>query len=317
MKNLSILIIIAISILYSCDSSESVKTETIKENPYAYYDSISTDIKGLVSNVQNNKLVIGDSSVQGNKTSFTYDKVSGNRIFTIKNNTLNNIHYDFYYDSLDNNLNRDVDSLVTYFTREIDPNPSLYFSESMTTYSWIINNMMFDFEVFSNGYSVTVRSLVSNEEIKEAMENKTFSFNPEHLEKTTALIDLIDQKKIVIGSTNVKDMNSILSDNLKLKGYTASFSKHYGEDLLLSVTFEEKKDLITAVYFDYMYANPDKEEIFAASDSIRHYINKKFDLPTDVATTKMSNSYKWNIAPPLLLEVYSDGYSIIWEEKAL
>jgi len=259
-KNLFILSI-TICLLHGCSSVESNHTKVNEENPYAYFDSIQQKTNTLIDNITARKIVIDSTNIQGlSNDSSQYGLIKMNARFNSKNEIIKSIHYDFYYDSLDQNLERDVDSLMSYFTTRFSETAKVYHSQSMTTYTWpIIGQSVLDFELFNNGYSVTIRRQKKEEIHKEKETKKSVSINPEHIEKSFALVDLIVQKKIVLGSTNVKEINSIFSNDLQLKGYTVSFSKQYGDDLLLSVTFSEQNDLVTAIYFDYMYSNPNKE----------------------------------------------------------
>lgn len=291
----------------SCTNSRS-EMNTIS-NTHAYYDSIKKEIESFIVSIESEKIVLDSSTNTSiNATTKTFDLVELKINYKIKNNLLSEVHYDFFYDSLSLNLSSDIDSILNYLITRLGEKTNAFSSESMITSSWKLNKQIFDFEVFNNGYSITLRKNERTE--KEVIKAEI----PRFLKLTDLLMASIKNEKLHLGISDSSVVNSLFNTRYSSDRKQLIFSETYDKEILLSGTFELNSNNLSAIYFDYMYASPNLEIIKSDAAKLKAIIKSYFDLPEEVATTTMANTYLWLINPPLTLEIYSDGYSIIWTE---
>jgi len=77
-----------------------------------------------------------------------------------------------------------------------------------------------------------------------------------------------------------------------------------------------ENNLLRGLFFDYMYTNVDTEIILSDASIVKSLITESLGQPNEVATVAISTFFEWE-NKGIKLEVYSDGFSIIMEQKVL
>lgn len=312
-----------VALVSSC-SVDTKEVESIPENLPAAIDQALEEIEELLLSVNKNLLVIDSTDIQSFITSHGLECLAntcrsevalGNillkKVFKCNNGVINTVHYDFYYDSLSPDLEKDAQTAVGLVDAVFGNHNSTHNSGSMKTYSWIYHNNIIDYELFNNGFTFTIRKRRTT---KKPIE--TSLVLPKHLRLAEKLIQHIYNDSLKLGVSTMTDIQSLFNVSFKGKSSALAFSKTYNNNVLLSGLFLFKKDRLSNIYFDYVYSDTTSKEFSINTKTVKSIITGLYKEPSSVATVPLSTSYGWNNTP-IVLEMYSDGFSVFLEKSNL
>ena len=319
LKHIWLSLIIGITTIACSDTKEEV-LEKEAEAPSAMERALG-ESKELLLLLKNNLLVMDSSSIENyivseelslKNNSFRSETKLGNitlkKVFICKNNIISAVHYDFYYDSLGSNLKQDAQVVLSSIQARFGQCTASDSTLSMKVFSWNLANNILGYELFENGFTFTVRK---NKGLPAAIENKL----PQQLKLADLLIGYIYNDSINFKSTPL-DVRSLFK--LAFKGKTSSlvFSETYDENILLSGSFLFSGNSVSAIYFDYVYADSISKQFILDSKLIKSQVSKLYGAATEVATAAYATTYKWS-KTPIIIEVYADGFSVLIEKVNL
>jgi len=309
-------------VLLGCSDN---KEETSKEEetvPSAF-ENVMEESKELLLLLKNDLLVMDSTEIEAFivsnelkpennnfRSEIDFGDITLKKVFKCKNNTINVVHYDFYYDSLNTELEENTHSLLSYLEAEFGAYSSTHSSNSMKTYSWKVSSNTLDYELFKNGFTFTIRN---NQVITKPIVLKKEL--PEQLKMADVLVNHIHTDSLSFEST-ILGIQNLFAVDFKGKTNALAFSETYNENILLSGSFLFDGDNLSGVYFDYIYSDSISKEFVTDAQLIKNIITELYDAPIDVATVSLSTSYKWS-KTPIVLEVYGDGFSVIVENPNL
>jgi len=302
------------------------KEEIAKEQatiPSAFENALE-ESKELLLLIKNDRLIVGLSNIEPfvaanglspEKNSFrseiSFGEITLKKVYKCKNNIISAVHYDFYYDSLNMELNKNTNTMLKYLKQEFGDYSSTHINRSMKVYSWIVFGNTLDYEVFKNGFTFTIRKSQTAEKPLE-----TVVLFPKHLELVEMLIQHVHGDSLKPGLSIMTDIQNLFKVSFKKKSNTLAFSETYNENVLLSGSFLFEGETLSGVYFDYMYSDTTSSEFLKDVKTIKSIITKLYEGPSEVATVPLSTSYRWSNTL-IVLEMFSDGFSVFLEKPHL
>ena len=321
LKRMWISLIIGI-IAASCSDTKEEVPEKETRSP-SDFESALEESKELLSLVKNDLLIMGRSSIENyivseelsaKNNSFRSETKLGNitlkKVFICKNNIISAVHYDFYYDSLSLSLQQDRHLILGVLQDHFGQYNAADSTGSMKRFSLKLSNTILDYELFNNGFTFTLRKK-ENRGLPVVIENK----NPLRLELASLLINHIYNDSINFKSATA-DVEKLFNMPFKRKVNSLSFSEAYDEKVLLSGSFLFSGNAVSAIYFDYVYADSISKQFILDSKLIRSKVSKLYGSATEVATAAYATTYKWSKSP-IIIEVYADGFSVLIEKVSL
>jgi hypothetical protein len=303
-----------------------VKEEIAKEEattPSAF-ENVLEESKDLLLLIKNDLLIMGHSNIEPyvasnglspEKNSFrseiSFGEITLKKVYKCKNNIISAVHYDFYYDSLNMELNKNTNTILKYLKQEFGDYSSTHVNRTMKVCSWIVSGNTLDYELFKNGFTFTIRK---NQTTEKAIEIVVVL--PTHLELTEKLIQGVYSDSLKLGLSIMADIQNLFKVRFKSKSNTLAFSETYNENVLLSGSFLFKGENLSGTYFDYVYLDTIPQSFVSDAIIVKSIITELYGAPSDVATVPLSTSYKWGNSP-IVLDVYGDGFSIILEKDRL
>ena len=282
------------------------------------------EIEELLLHVNKSLLVIGSTDIESYATpqslecvantcrsEVTLGSIDLKKVFKCNNGIINTVHYDFYYDSLTTDLEKDAQTAIGMIDAKLGDHNSIYNSGTMKTYSWISHNNIIDFEIFNNGFTLTIRKNSKTEQPIEAA-----LVLPKHLQLAEKLIHHVYADSLKLGLSTVGDVQNLFTAEFKGKSNALAFSETYNNNVLLSGMFLFKKERLSGVYFDYIYSDTTSKEFLINTKTIKSIITDLYKGPSSVATATLSTSYRWG-NNPIVLEMYGDGFSVFLEKSSL
>ena len=315
LKHMSLSLIICI-IAGGCSEEKAEKTKAPSD-----FENVLEESNELLLLLKNNLLVMDSTSIEtqavsqkitlkGNtyRTDLDFGKISLKKVFKCVNNLINVVHFDFYYDPADPSLKRDELKVLALIQANFGQHTSFDSTSSMKTFTWNLSNNILDYELFENGFTFTVRK---NKGFPAAIENKL----PQQLKLAGLLISYICHDSISFKSTPLEVQGLF---KLAFKGKTNSlvFSETYDEKILLSGSFLFSGNKVSAIYFDYVYADSTSKQFMLDSKLIKSKVSKLYGPATEVNTAAYATTYKWS-KTPIIIEVYADGFSVLIEKVSL
>jgi len=303
-----------------------VKEETPKEEATApsSFENILEESKKLLLLIKNDLLIMGRSNIEPyaasnglsrEKNSFrsemSFGEVTLKKVYKCKNSIINTIHYDFYYDSLNTEFNKNSNTVLKYLKQEFGDYNSTCVNRSMKVYSWKVSGNTLDYELFKNGFTFTIRK---NQTTEKPIE--TLGVLPKHLELTKKLIKHVYSDSLKLGLSIMTDVENLFKVSFKSKSNTLAFSEIYNENILLSGYFLFEQENLSGVYFDYIYSDTTSNNFLTDVKTIKSIITKLYEKPSEVATVPLSTSYRWSNTL-IALEMFSGGFSIFLEKPRL
>ena len=322
LKN-SYIIILFIGFVSSC--SEGIKkVESMPETLPTAIDQALEEIEELLLSVNKNLLVIDSTDIQSFITSHGLECLAntcrsevalGNillkKVFKCNNGVINTVHYDFYYDSLSPDLEKDAQTAISTIGAKLGDHNSIYNSGTMKIYSWLSHNNITDFEIFNNGFTLTIRKNRKTEQ-----RAKTALVLPKHLQLAEKLIHHVYEDSLKLGHSTIDDVQNLFSVDFKGKSSALAFSEVYGDKVLLSGMFLFESERLSNVYFDYLYSDTTSKEFLINTKTVKSIITNLYKEPSSVATVPLSTSFRWG-NNPIVLEMYGDGFSVFLEKSSL
>jgi hypothetical protein len=302
------------------------KEEIAKEQATApsAFENVLEESKELLLLIKNDLLIVGHSNIEPyvasnglspEKNSFrsetSFGKITLKKVYKCKNNVISAVHYDFYYDSLNMELNKNTNTILKYLKQEFGDYSSTHVNRTMKVYSWIVSGNTLDYELFKNGFTFTIRK---NQTTEKAIE--TVVVLPKHLELTEKLIQHVYSDSLKLGLSIMTDIQNLFKVSFKRKLNTLAFSETYNENVLLSGSFLFEGENLSGAYFDYMYSDTTSDEFLTDVKTIKSIITKLYEEPSEVATVPLSTSYRWSNTL-IVLEMFSDGFSVFLEKPHL
>ena len=320
-KKLWILLLFVATVL-GC--SEKKEAKIIPEKlPASSFELALEESKELILLFKNNLIVIDSTNVGAHivshslepednsfRTELNFGTISLKKVFKCTNDIINVVHFDFYYDSSNLDLDQDTETILEFIQSELGEFNSSHSGNSMKTYTWKVSNNIIDYELFKNGYTFTIRK---NKARVLPIVAKTVI--TKQLQLADRLINCINNDSINFKST-MSEVQNLFKVGFKGKTNVLAFSETYDENILLSGSFQFDGDMMSAVYFDYMYSDSMAKDHIADSKLVKSMITELYDAPTEVATTTYATTYKWGNTP-IVIEVYGDGFSILLEKVSL
>ena len=245
------------------------------------------------------------------RTELAFGSIALKKIYKCSGGVINAVHYDFYYDSLNTDLEIDAQTVLTLVQSNFGDCDSIHDSGSMIAYSWAYNNNIIDYELFNNGFTFTIRKNQPTEKLIEVL-----AALPKHLELTEKLIKHEYSDSLKLGLSIMTDVQNLFNVSFKSKSNTLAFSETYNENVLLSGSFLFEGENLSGVYFDYMYSDTISNEFLTDVKTIKSIITKLYGEPSEVATVSMSTSYKWG-KTLIVLEMFGDGFTVLFEKPRL
>ena len=319
LKHIWLSLIISL-IASGCSEKKEEIAEKETEVPSAI-ERVLGESKELLLLLKNNLLVMDSTCIETQvvsqnialkgsayRTDLDFGKISLKKVFRCVNNLISVVHFDFYYDSVDSNLKLDGLKVLALIQANLGQHTSFDSTRSMKIFTWNLSNNILDYELFENGFTFTVRK---NKGLLAAIENKL----PQQLKLADLLIGYIYNDSINFKSTPLAVQGLF---KLAFKGKTSSlvFSETYDENILLSGSFLFSDNSVSAIYFDYVYADSISKQFILDSKLIKSQVSKLYGPATEVATAAYATTYKWS-KTPIIIEVYADGFSVLIEKVSL
>ena len=311
------------TVLISSCSENTKKVESTPENLPTAIDQALEEIEVLLLSVNKNLLVIDSTDIKSYvaphgleclvntcRSEVKLGNILFKKVFKCNNGIISGVHYDFYYDSLSTDLEKDAQTAFGLVEALFGDHNSTHNSGTMKTYSWIYNNNIIDYEFFNNGFTFTIRK---RRTIEKPIET---SLVPKHLRLAEKLIQHIYNDSLKLGLSTMKDIQNLFNVSFKGKSSALAFSETYNNNVLLSGLFLFKEDRLSNVYFDYVYSDTTSKEFSINTKTVKSIITGLYNEPSSVATVPLSTSYGWNNTP-IVLEMYSDGFSVFLEKSNL
>jgi hypothetical protein len=318
-KTWGLTLLIAMTI--SCSQKKENNTESIELNPTSFERALEQS-KELLLLIKNNLIVIDSTNVSAQivshklvsenntyRTELTFGNISLKKVFKCTNDIINVVHFDFYYDSLSSNLKKDSQLILELIQSLFGEHTSIHSTGSMKTFTWSLSGNALDYEVFKNGFTFTVRK---NKKKTLLAVEKTL---PMHLKLAGILVSHIYNDSINFKSTALQ-VKKLFDVPFKGKTNSIAFNAAYDEKILLSGSFLFNDNAVSAIYFDYVYSDTISKQFILDSKLIKSRVSKLYGAATDVATVAYATTYKWN-KTPIIIEVYSDGFSVLIENFIL
>lgn len=322
-KNTCILLLV-FGILSSCAEPEKVNPVS-EDTALSASDNVLNESENLLFLLKKNKLIMGGTKIndlvlsynlkpenQNFRAEVSYGNISLKKVFKCFEGVVNTVHFDFYYDSINTSLEQDTKTILEVFKKELGGFGLTHKSSSMKTYTWEVLGNLIDLEVFKNGFTYTIRKNPTIN-LPVVIREKPLS---EQIILADLLITYIYNDSISLGRSNVSSVPRLFNVAFKRKSNALAFSKVYGENKLLSGSFLFEDNLLSGIYFDYVYSDTTSKEFVSDAASIKAVISELFGPPSDIATVTLSTSYRWPNAP-IVLEVYGDGFSVFLEKEML
>jgi len=322
LKN-SFIIILFIGFVSSC--SEGIKkVESMPETLPAAIEQTLEEIEELLLHVNKKLLVIDSTNIDSYvapqnlgciantcRSEVALGGVVLKKVFKCNNGIIGAVHYDFYYDSLNPSLEKDAQTAISTIGAKLGDHNSIYNSGTMKTYSWLSHNNTIDFEIFNNGFTLTVRKNCKTEQ-----RAKTALVLPKHLQLVEKLIHHVYEDSLKLTHSTIDDVQNLFSVDFKGKSSALAFSEVYGDKVLLSGMFLFESERLSNVYFDYLYSDTTSKEFLINTKTVKSIITSLYKEPSSVATVPLSTSYRWG-NNPIVLEMYGDGFSVFLEKSSL
>ena len=319
----SYLIVLLIAFASSC--SEDIKKNEPSHVIYpTAIEQALEEIEELLSLVNRSLLVLGSTQIDSIITHHGFECIANtcrsevtfggillNKIFKCNNGTINTVHYDFYYDSLTPSLEKDTQNAISMVNAKFGVHNSIYNSGTMKTYSWMSQKNIIDLELFNNGFTLTIRKSRATKQRAE-----TALVQPKHLQLTEKLIHHVYDDSLNLGLSTIANVQNLFPTDFKGKSNALAFSETYNGAILLSGMFLFKEERLSGIYFDYVYSDTTSKEFFTSTKIVKSMITNLYQQPSSVATVPLSTSYRWSNSP-IVLEMYSDGFSIFLEKDSL
>ena len=309
-----------IGLLLGCDQSKEKNISPVKESDSPFTIIIEESEKLLLL-LKNNLLVMDSTNIEslaesqkitleGNayRASLDFGNISLKKVFRCVNNLINVVHFDFYYDTVVSNLKQDEIKVLDLIQANLGQYTSFDSTSSMKIFTWSLAKNILDYEQFENGFTFTVRK---NNSFPDATEN----ILPKQLKLADLLIGYIYNDSINLKSAAI-ELKSLFKLPFKVKPSALAFSETYHDNILLSGSFEFNGKKLTGVYFDYMYSDSLSQEFIEDAKKIKTMISLLYGPPNEVATVSLSTSYKWDNTP-IVVDIYGDGFSILFEKEGL
>jgi hypothetical protein len=305
-------------------SENKERSSIIEEVIPSAFESVLNESEELILLLNNSALTLDSSSVEpyiishdlkpfsnGFRTEASFGDVTLKKIFKCDNGIISVVHFDFYYDSLNPDLEQDSKALLELLQKNLGDFSSTHSDKSMKTFSWLVASSVLDYELFDNGFTFTARK---NQTIiiHEVVEKETVK----KLKPAAALIRYIHNDSIGFDLPLFSGIQNSFDVSFKSKSNAVAFSETYNENILLSGSFHFNGENLIGVYFDYVYSDSTSKEFIEDAKAVRNMISNLYGTPSEVATVPLSTSYKWN-KTPLIVEVYGDGFSILFEKESL
>ena len=313
-------LLLLIGLALSCAQKKENNTPFVKLAPTAFERALN-ESEELLFLVKSNMLIMDSSVVEDFVVSHGLELENNNfrsetafkniylkKVFKCTNGIINTVHFDFYYDSLNSNLIQDSRAILKLLKTTLGQHTSSDSTNSMKIITWSLANNILDYELFNNGFTFTIRK---NKGLPAAIENKL----PQQLKLADLLISYIYNDSINFKSTPLAVQGLF---KLAFKGKTSSlvFSETYDENILLSGSFLFSGNSVSAIYFDYVYADSISKQFVLDSKLIKSKVSKLYGAATEVATATYATTYKWS-KTPIIIEVYADGFSVLIEKVSL
>jgi len=321
-KNILVLLLI-IGIVSGC-SDKKEDNSIVEELAPSAFENAFNESKELVLLIKNNVLILDSTTIEAlivshnlkpegdiYRSEISFGNIALKKVFKCNKGVINTVHFDFYYDSLNTELQNDSKSLLGFLQKELGDYTSTHSSSSMKTHTWTVSGNIIDYELFENGFTFTIRK--NHTSIKPIVSKQEVS---EQLKLTDILINHIYNDSISFESSSMSGIQSLFDVDFKGKSNALAFSKTYNENILLSGSFLFDQDVLSGIYFDYMYSDTTSKDFVSDAKIVKSMISELFNAPSEVATVSVSSSYKW-INTPIILEVYGDGFSVILEKSSL
>ena len=315
--------VVLVAFVSSC-SRDIKKIEPIDESYPTAIEQALGELEALLLHVNNNLLVIDSTHIEAHitpqnlecvenicRSEVTLGNILLKKVFKCNNGIINAVHYDFYYDSLALDLEKDTQAVISLVATKFGDHNSIYNSGTMKTFSWVSHNNIIDLELFNNGFTVTIRKSPKTETPAEIALGL-----PKHLQLAEKLIHHIYEDSLKLGVSTIKDIQSLFKVDFKGKSNALAFSKTYNNRVLLSGMFLFKRERLSNVYFDYVYSDTTSKEFLINTKTIKSIITELYKEPSNIATVPLSTSYRWG-NNPIVLEMYSDGFSVFLENNSL
>ena len=311
-----------IGLIFSCTANK--KDGPILEISPTAIEQVLEETEELLLSLKNKLLIMDSTEIESlvvpqglahiantYRTELAFESVTLKKIYKCNNGVINTVHYDFYYDSLNTGLEVDTKTVLNLVQSKFGDCDSVNYSGSMTTYSWVSNNAIIDYELFNNGFTFTIRK-------NQTTENPigVLVVLPKHLELTEKLIKHEYSDSLKLGLSIMTDVQNLFKVGFKSKSNTLAFSKTYNENVLLSCSFLFEGENLSGVYFDYMYSDTISNEFLTDVKTIKSIITKLYGEPSEVASVSLSTSYRWGNTL-IVLEMFSDGFSVLFEKPRL
>ena len=309
--------------LTACSENKE-KSSIIEEVIPSAFESVLNESEELILLLNNSGLTLDSSSVEpyiishdlkpcdkGFRTEVTFGNVTLKKIFKCDNGIISVVHFDFYYDSLNADLEQDSKALLGLLKKDLGDFRAIHSSKSMKTFRWLVANSILDYELFDNGFTITARK---NQTIiiPEVVEKETVK----KLKLAAVLIRYIHNDSISFELPLFSGIQKAFGVGFKSKSNAVAFSETYNENILLSGSFHFTEENLIGVYFDYVYSDSISKEFIEDAKTVKNMISNLYGTPSEIATASLSTSYKWN-KTPLVVEVYGDGFSILFEKESL
>ena len=316
-------LLVLIGFISSC-SEDIKKVESMPETLPTAIEQTFEEIEELLLHVNKKLLVIDSTHVDSIithqslecvantcRSEVTLGSIDLKKVFKCNNGIINTVHYDFYYDSLTTDLEKNAQTAIGMIDAKLGDHNSIYNSGTMKTYSWISHNNIVDFEIFNNGFTLTIRKNRKTEQRAE-----TALVLPKHLQLAEKLIHHVYEDSLRLGLSTIDDVQNLFKVDFKGKSSSLAFSEIYGDEVLLSGMFLFESERLSNVYFDYLYSDTTSKEFLINTKTVKSIITGLYKEPSSVATVPLSTSYRWG-NNPIVLEMYGDGFSVFLEKSSL
>ena len=321
-QNKTWVLILLIGLALSCSQKKENNTPFVEVAPTAFENAFN-ESKELLLLVKSNSFIMDSSGVEAFIVSHGLEPENNNfrsetafeniylkKIFKCNNRIVNTVHFDFYYDSLNSNLIQDSRAILELLKTTLGQHTSSDSTSSMKIITWNLTNNVLDYELFNSGFTFTIRK---NEKIFLPVEAEKKL--PLQLELVSLLINYIHNDSINFKSTAL-EVQDLFKVPFKEKTSSLVFSETYGEEILLSGSFLFDGSTLSAIYFDYMYSDSISKSFIPDSKLVKSKVSEIYGAATDVATVPYATTYKWD-KTPIVVEVYSNGFSVLLEKVSL
>jgi hypothetical protein len=322
-QNKTWILILLLGLALSCSREKENNSAFVKLPPTAF-ESALNETKELLLLVKSNTLIMDSSVVEvfvvsqglepennNFRSETTFKNIYLKKIFKCNNGIVNTVHFDFYYDSLNSNLTQDSRAILELLKTTLGQQTSSDSTNSMKIITWNLTNNVLDYELFNNGFTFTIRK-------KEKMISPVVSEKklPLQLELAGLLVSHIHNDSLRLESSTILSVQNLFNVAFKKKSSALTFSGTYNENILLSGSFLFNGDKLSGTYFDYVYLDTISQSFVSDAIIVKSIITELYGAPSDVATVSLSTSYKWG-SPPIILDIYGNGFSIILEKEGL